>query len=83
MSRKRAIEAAIKANKMPPIAGASRTPTYDTFGMGWRDGDADTDVEMDSNELAERFTKICNPIEEVAELTPTERGDKGFGSTGR
>jgi len=33
MTRKRAIEAAIKANKMPPIAGASRTPTYDTFGI--------------------------------------------------
>ena len=33
MTRKRAIEEAIKANKMPPIAGASRTPTYDTFGI--------------------------------------------------
>lgn len=60
----------------PDITGALRR-------QGWSDGDADTDREMTSDELAAQFASICKPIEEVAELTPTERGDKGFGSTGR
>lgn len=57
----------------PDVTGALRA-------QGWQDGDADTDIEMSSDELAERFAAVCK---EVNELTPTERGDKGFGSTGR
>ncbi len=33
MSKKRAIEAAVKANRMPPIPGIRPIPTYDTYGI--------------------------------------------------